>query len=1108
MYINKSSSVDLEGCPSVNLSSIHSLKDLSDSVGNGCNERCDCWKCEEAILGPEVRITERTFKKQKKRAPTLKVIKANNTENKANAVLTTMVTNCRSLFSKMTGLVQNYKTLDWNIALLTETWQSLTRKQEEDIILDHLENEHGLAFLGEPRKQRRGGGVAIVYEKKKLTLTKVKIQPPNFLELIVGVAKTVDPSAFPVQIVLCAYFKPTLSVEQIRAAIEYLQVLISDMTTKYGNCPVVFGSDRNKVNIDDILSIHPDFAILNSEPTRGRNCLDILVTNIPNFYELGENFPELGNELQKSDHRTVLFRRRELHYRSEKYKTINLRRTPESKIILFAKFIKDVNWEGLTNMDPDTIAITMDTVLSDGLNGYMPSEQKRVKADSKKWFTRELDSLRERRRKAFKKDNKSVEFKDLDKQYKSKLFQAKLDFRQKHLDNAINAQNIRGAFRALRILAGTEPDKSTFVLPGHEQKSEIEIANILAEFFSQISNEYPHLKMEDLPDRVRLKLSVIDENIIPQFSTQEIYEKLRKMKIPNSTVDGDLPPKVLKEIFLELSVPFTVLVNNCLKTCSFPDKYKLETVVVIAKINPPQSLDQLRNLGLTQFNGKFVESIIISLLKPYIKDDKGQFGGKKHTGTTNYLLELTEFILEAWDTNDLAVVMFCADFSKGFNRLHPARFITTLSDMGVPAFLIKIIMSYLTNRRMRVRHNGAMSNEHSLPGGAPQGGLLSIIIFCIYTSGCGMPLNNALSTLNELSFPEMPFDEPMRTEDEIRTKFVDDTSIAVKLKLQQILQQKSEILIPEYLFEEKKERELTDFEMNENRNAMHDQIQRVEQFTKFNFMKINESKSKILFFNNKKMDGTLDFECNGSRLEQTESMKVIGYMFQSNMRIDEQVKLMINKTHPAVWGLRKLMGNGATKEQGKIFYVSMVRSLMEVNVPVWNGRLSNKDIEQLEKIQKKCFKLILKNNYQSYENAKSTLSLESLAERRLRLSLNFVKKAAKHHPAMFPRQEQVRGTRLSAKNPLKVPKFKSEIHKNSGKVYLARLFNDHLETIPEQQKQELVTLKKVKKGRCGECQKCQTPNCGNCRFCRDMRQFGGNNKLKQACQERKCLNMK
>ena len=58
--------------------------------------------------------------------------------------------------------------------------------------------------------------------------------------------------------------------------------------------------------------------------------------------------------------------------------------------------------------------------------------------------------------------------------------------------------------------------------------------------------------------------------------------------------------------------------------------------------------------------------------------------GKKHTDTNNYLLELTEFIMEAWDTNDLAVAMFCADFSKGFNRLHPSRFITTLSDIGNP----------------------------------------------------------------------------------------------------------------------------------------------------------------------------------------------------------------------------------------------------------------------------------------------------------------------------------------------------------------------------------------------------------------------------------------
>ena len=184
----------------------------------------------------------------------------------------------------------------------------------------------------------------------------------------------------------------------------------------------------------------------------------------------------------------------------------------------------------------------------------------------------------------------------------------------------------------------------------------------------------------------------------------------------------------------------------------------------------------------------------------------------------------------------------------------------------------------------------------------------------------------------------------------------------------------------------------------------------------------------------------------------------------------------------------------------------MVRSLLEVNVPVWNGRLGTKDIEQVEKIQKKCLKLILKNNYNSYDDARLTLNLDTLEERRLKLSLNFVKKAAKYHPTMFPAKNQTRDTRFSAKNPLEVPKFKTELHKNSGKFYLTRLFNEHLEKIPEHQILELDTLNHGKKrGRCGECQKCKAPNCGMCKICKDMKQFGGKNKLKQAGQERKCL---
>jgi hypothetical protein len=90
------------------------------------------------------------------------------------------------------------------------------------------------------------------------------------------------------------------------------------------------------------------------------------------------------------------------------------------------------------------------------------------------------------------------------------------------------------------------------------------------------------------------------------------------------------------------------------------------------------------------------------------------------------------------------------------------------------------------------------------------------------------------------------------------------------------------------------------------------------------------------------------------------------------------------------------------------------------------------------------------------------------------------------------------------KAPLCVPKFKTEMHKKSGKVYLANLYNSRLKE-KETNKDPIHTPKLGrKKGRCGECLKCTRPNCGSCKFCKDMKQFGGPNKLKQACIERKC----
>ena len=643
----------------------------------------------------------------------------------------------------------------------------------------------------------------------------------------------------------------------------------------------------------------------------------------------------------------------------------------------------------------------------------------------------------------YKKEGRSLKYKQLDREYQCKLKNVKLEYKNKFLDEAIKAKNPRNAFKALKKLSGVQETQSNFVLPGWENKSDFETSNLLCDFFSAISNEYRALDVNDLPDRVKSHLNTIEQLEIPQFGEEQVLLQLNKMKIPSSMVPNDLPPRVLKNVLEELTCPLTILINACLRDGVFPQSFKTETTICIPKTNPPKGTDELRNLGLTRFFSKFLEVMLITLLKPYLKGDVAQFGGEKHTSTGHYLIELIEFILEAWETTNETVIAICLDFSKGYNRILHSRLVSILSDMGVPAYLLVIIISYLSNRVMQVRHNGVFSDKKDLRGGSPQGALFSVIFFCIYSTSCGMHLNEELKKANRDELPELPIGQNMRTGDEVRLKYVDDASVAVKLLIDELLVKKGELIIPEFLFNELEPRQLTEYEMCNKRNKMHEKIEDIETFTHLNYMQLNEKKSKVLFCNNRQKDSYLRYKLNGKEIEQVDVIKLIGFHFQSNLKIDAQLNYMKSKVNSRIWGLRMVMENGGDFFNGKMYYISMVRSLLEVNVELWNGRLTAKNILELENIQIRCFKLILKKKYQTYNNALQFFELERLSKRREALCLSFIRKAAKFHPNLYPLQE-THATRLGEKGLLKVPKYKRKYHEQSGKVYLCRLYNNNL----------------------------------------------------------------
>ena len=215
-----------------------------------------------------------------------------------------------------------------------------------------------------------------------------------------------------------------------------------------------------------------------------------------------------------------------------------------------------------------------------------------------------------------------------------------------------------------------------------------------------------------------------------------------------------------------------------------------------------------------------------------------------------------------------------------------------------------------------------------------------------------MSLSEELKASSAEDLPALPQGQAMRGTNKIRLKYIDDTTLGVKVALSRLLQLKEQPIIPEWMFEDKNPRQLTNYEMTTDKNDLHLMLDDMEKFVELNSMKINEQKTKIVFFNNKQVDGEAKYQCKGKQLEQVESYKVLGYHLQSNLRANEHVDKMINKVNHKLWSLKILMNNCNDTGIGKQFHVTWIVPVLEYCAPVWHGILTQRQSDRLEAVQK------------------------------------------------------------------------------------------------------------------------------------------------------------
>ena len=104
---------------------------------------------------------------------------------------------------------------------------------------------------------------------------------------------------------------------------------------------------------------------------------------------------------------------------------------------------------------------------------------------------------------------------------------------------------------------------------------------------------------------------------------------------------------------------------------------------------------------------------------------------KRNYSTQHVLLRLIENWRHCLDENKVvgAVVMY---LSKAFDCLSHELLITKLEAYGFNENTIKLVYSYLTNRKQSIKIKGSLSTLKCILSGVPQGSILGPILFNIF----------------------------------------------------------------------------------------------------------------------------------------------------------------------------------------------------------------------------------------------------------------------------------------------------------------------------------------------------------------------------------------
>ena len=410
------------------------------------------------------------------------------------------------------------------------------------------------------------------------------------------------------------------------------------------------------------------------------------------------------------------------------------------------------------------------------------------------------------------------------------------------------------------------------------------------------------------------------------------------------------------------------------------------------------------------------------------------------------LIKLIDFILVNTDdcTKPTAVVNLLADWSKAFNKCNHNIIMRILVAMNVPMWLLRLILSYLEARRMIVRFRGCSSHPKELPGGMPQGTLLGVILYILYINPIGFPSEITLEisdTVHEYwktlhTFPPTTTSSATLPPTVQCVKFMDDATVQEAVNL-------TTSLVPSNTSSAKilpKENTLIQTQLNE-----------LKQISDCREMTLNNEKTCLLIVNfsvNHQFEPQIQIPGCQKSLNILSETKLLGYWLTEDMKTNRHIEHILKISYKRIWAISKLSKAGIHPKDIIHFFNVKIRSVLESSCPVFHSMITKEQSNDIERLQKILLRIILKDSYKSYEQACKSFAILTLEQRRKQLCLKFALRILENKKFKDFFTLNINSNNVRKQEKFIVPFARTSRYKNSPKVYLTRLLNEHFKNNP------------------------------------------------------------